>query len=158
MNIRASRPAVLRVCLAVVLAAGLAPSRAVAQAGLSSAPTRDPRAPRVRNDLTPRAGLRLGRAAAAATPANLPPVTLTQLPGSLSNPVHVTNAHDGSNRLFVIEQAGTIRIFKNGAYLPTPFLDISSLVTCCGEQGLLSVAFHPNYSSNGFFYVYYVNN
>ncbi len=79
------------------------------------------------------------------------------MPGTLSSPVHIANAGDGSGRLFVVEQAGTIRIYKNGALLATPFLDISGLVTCCGEQGLLSVAFHPKYASNGYFYVYYVN-
>ena len=89
--------------------------------------------------------------------AALPQVALTPLPGGVSAPVHVTNAHDGSGRLFVVEQTGTIRIFKNGAYLATPFLDIHGIVTCCGEQGLLSVAFHPNYASNGYFYVYYTD-
>ncbi len=87
-----------------------------------------------------------------------PSIMLTPLPGSLSSPVQVTNAHDGTNRLFVVEQTGTIRIYENGSLLATPFLDISSLITCCGEQGLLSVAFHPNYASNGSFYVYYINN
>jgi glucose/arabinose dehydrogenase len=91
-------------------------------------------------------------------PSSLPAIVLTQLPGGLSNPVHVANAGDGSGRLFVVEQAGTIRIFKNGAFLATPFLDIHSLVSCCGEEGLLSVAFHPNYAVNGYFYVYYANN
>lgn len=87
-----------------------------------------------------------------------PSIMLTGLPGSVSSPVQVANAGDGSNRLFVVEQGGTIRIYKNGALLATPFLDISSLVGTGGEQGLLSVAFHPNYASNGYFYVYYVDN
>ena len=95
----------------------------------------------------------------ASVPAALPAIQLTALPGAaLASPVHVTNAGDGSGRLFVVEQTGHIKIFKNGAYLATDFLDIHSLVTCCGEEGLLSVAFHPNYASNGFFYVYYANN
>ena len=157
MNTRVSRSAALCFGLAFALVGWLAPCRAEARAGASDPPARDAHAPRVRDDLSPRAGLRLDRAA-TETPASLPAVTLTQLPGSLSNPVHVTNAHDGSNRLFVVEQTGTIRVFKDGAFLPTPFLDVSSLITCCGEQGLLSVAFHPNYASNGFFYIYYVNN
>ena len=95
---------------------------------------------------------------AASVPAALPGVVLTQIPGALSSPVHATNAGDGSGRVFVVEQTGTIRIFKNNALLSTPFLDIHSLITCCGEEGLLSVAFHPSYASNGFFYVYYSNN
>ena len=83
---------------------------------------------------------------------------VTQLPGSVVSPVHVTNAGDGSGRLFVVEQTGYIRLFKNGAYLATPFLDIHTLVSYDGgEKGLLSVAFHPSYSSNGFFYVYYTD-
>jgi glucose/arabinose dehydrogenase len=96
---------------------------------------------------------------ASAVPplGGLPGVTLTPLPGSVSSPMMVTSAHDGSNRLFVVEQAGTIRIYKNGALLATPFLDIHTLVQCCGEQGMLSVAFHPDYASNGYFYVYYIN-
>jgi len=84
---------------------------------------------------------------------------LTALPGTLVSPVHVTNAHDGSGRLFVVEQPGRIRIYTQaGTLLTTPFLDISSLVEFDGgERGLLSVAFHPDYAGNGYFYVYYVN-
>ena len=94
---------------------------------------------------------------APAAPQGLPAVTLTPITTSVSAPVHVTNAHDGSGRLFIVEQSGRIRVFKNGALLSTPFLDIHTLVTYGGERGLLSVAFHPNYASNGYFYVYYVN-
>jgi glucose/arabinose dehydrogenase len=156
MNNRASRPAELWIGLAVALAAWLAPSTAAARTDPPGAAPTDTRA-RVREDPSPRAGLRLGRPAIDAV-SSLPAVTLTQLPGSIDTPVHVTNAHDGSNRLFVVSRSGTIHVFKNGAFLPTPFLDVSSLITCCDERGLLSVAFHPNYASNGFFYVYYVNN
>ena len=76
----------------------------------------------------------------------------------LSSPVDIRNAGDSSNRLFIVEQPGTIRIYKNGTLLTKPFLDVSTLVRYRGgEQGLLSLAFHPNYKSNGTFYVYYVN-
>ena len=92
-----------------------------------------------------------------AGPAVAASIMFTALPGNLSSPVHVTNAHDGSNRLFVVEQTGTIRIYKDGALLATPFLDVSGLISPGGEQGLLSVAFHPDYANNGFFYIYYVN-
>ena len=85
-------------------------------------------------------------------------VALTPVTTAVSSPVHVTNAGDGSGRLFIVEQGGVIRIFKNGQLLATPFLDIHALVTAGGEQGLLSVAFHPNYPTNGYFYVYYTNN
>ena len=71
------------------------------------------------------------------------------------NPVQVTHAGDGSQRLFVVEQNGLIRIIQNGSILPTPFLDISDNVICCGERGLLGLAFHPNYVNNGFFYLNY---
>jgi uncharacterized repeat protein (TIGR01451 family) len=70
-------------------------------------------------------------------------------------PVYLTHAGDGSSRLFVIEQNGRIRIIKNGSVLETPYLDINSKVSCCGERGLLGLAFHPNYENNGYFYVDY---
>ena len=54
---------------------------------------------------------------------------------------------------FVVEQTGRIRVIKNGVLLPTPFLDISSQVSTGGEQGLLGLAFHPSYKTNGMFYV-----
>lgn len=72
-----------------------------------------------------------------------------------SYPVQVTHAGDGSGRLFVVEQTGKIRIIKNGAVLTSPFLDLSASVACCGERGLLGLAFHPYYPSNGYIYVDY---
>jgi glucose/arabinose dehydrogenase len=75
----------------------------------------------------------------------------------LPNPVGLTHAGDGSGRLFITLQDGRIFIFDGAGILPTPFLDIRSQVSCCGERGLLSVAFHPNYASNGFFFVNYTN-
>jgi glucose/arabinose dehydrogenase len=85
-------------------------------------------------------------------------VALTPITTSVSSPVHVTHAPDGSGRLFIVEQGGYIRIYENGAVLPTPFLDIHTLISTGAEEGLLSVAFHPNYATNGYFYVYYTNN
>ncbi len=76
----------------------------------------------------------------------------------LSDPIGVTHAGDGSNRLFIVERAGRIRIFQNRQLLATPFLDITTLVTCgsgCGERGLLGLAFHPSYEANGAFFVNY---
>jgi glucose/arabinose dehydrogenase len=75
----------------------------------------------------------------------------------LNAPVHVTHAGDGSGRLFVVEQAGRIRLVRSGALQPTPFLDITSRVGCCGERGLLSVAFPPGYAAKRHFYVNYTN-
>ncbi len=67
-------------------------------------------------------------------------------------------ANAGDSRLFVVEQAGTIRVVQSdGTVLATPFLDISSKVSCCGERGLLGLAFHPDYPINGFFYVDYTD-
>lgn len=75
----------------------------------------------------------------------------------LNSPVHLASPPN-DDRLFIVEQPGRIRIVQNGALEPTAFLDITSKVTSGGEQGLLSVAFHPQYASNRRFYVYYVDN
>lgn len=65
-------------------------------------------------------------------------------------------AHCGDNRLFVVEQDGLIKILNaNGTTNPTPFLNITALTNQSGEQGLLGLAFHPNYTTNGYFYVNY---
>jgi len=74
---------------------------------------------------------------------------------SFSSPLAVRAPHDGSGRLFVVEQCGTIRIIKNGVVLAAPFLSIS--VDCYREEGLLGLAFHPDYASNGIFYVTYTD-
>jgi len=72
----------------------------------------------------------------------------------------VNAAHAGDSRLFIVEQPGAIQILNSdGSVNAAPFLDINSLVSDNGgEQGLLGLAFHPNYSSNGYFYVNYINN
>jgi glucose/arabinose dehydrogenase len=73
-------------------------------------------------------------------------------------PVDIRNAGDGSGRLFVVERPGRIRIVKDGLLFQDPFLDISDRVGSKGsEQGLLGLAFHPNYETNGFFYVNYTD-
>jgi len=74
-----------------------------------------------------------------------------------SNPVYLAAPPGDTARLFVVEQAGRIRIVRGGQPLGTPFLDISARVTSGGERGLFSVAFHPNYAANGFFYVDYTD-
>jgi glucose/arabinose dehydrogenase len=71
----------------------------------------------------------------------------------LDQPVYVTQPDDGSGRLFIVEQPGRIKIVGQ----ETPFLDIADLVGCCGERGLLSVAFHPDYRDNGYLYVNYTD-
>jgi glucose/arabinose dehydrogenase len=66
--------------------------------------------------------------------------------------------HAGDSRLFLVDQAGRILVFDGTIVQTTPFLDISDLVLFSGEQGLLGLAFHPSYQSNGYFYLNYVNN
>src|SRR5262245_7984377 len=83
------------------------------------------------------------------------PVQLQQILSGLSTPDYVTSARDGSNRLFILEQPGIIKVFQPGSRGPTVFLDIRSKVEFGGEQGLLGLAFHPEYSSNRRFFVNY---
>lgn len=94
------------------------------------------------------------------------PVTVTELPdpsgytwhlvvSGLDKPEGLANAGDNSGRLFIIEQAGLVRILQDGNLLTAPFLDLTMNVSCCGEQGLLGLAFHPKYRENGLFYVDY---
>ena len=73
----------------------------------------------------------------------------------LSSPVFVGNAGDGTNRLFFLEQGGVIRVLQPGSSTPTVFLDLHTKVVAGGEQGLLGLAFHPQYAANGRFFVYY---
>ncbi len=82
-------------------------------------------------------------------------VELETVVSGLTNPVDI--AHCGDERIFVVQRGGLIKVLMpDGELLATPFLDISGPVnTNGGEQGLLGVAFHPQYTANGFFYVYY---
>ena len=82
-------------------------------------------------------------------------LALTTVVSGLSNPVGMERP-PGDNRFFIVEQRGTIRILENGALQSGNFLDIQSLTNFDGqEQGLLGIAFHPNYSTNHKFYVNY---
>jgi glucose/arabinose dehydrogenase len=76
----------------------------------------------------------------------------------LERPVDLQHAGDDSGRLFIIEKPGRIRVFQDGQLLETPFMDIVERVGSSGnEQGLLGMAFHPNYAENGFFFVNYTD-
>jgi len=88
-----------------------------------------------------------------------PQVQLVQVGGDFQEPVNIVAPNDGSGRIFVVERGGTVRVVDaNGNQLPEPFLDISSQVMDAFlEQGLLGMAFHPNYAQNGVFYVNYTN-
>ena len=91
----------------------------------------------------------------ALTPQNnLPQISLASPISGFVKPVHITHAGDGSNRLFVVEQGGRIRLVKNGVLLTTPFLDITTRIS---PDALMSLAFPPGYASKGYFYIYYVN-
>ena len=83
-------------------------------------------------------------------------LSLTPVVSGLASPTVIAHAGDGSGRLFVVEQRGTVRIVDSGgALLPTPFLDISALLLSGGEQGLLGLAFPRGFSSKRYFYVNY---
>ena len=83
-------------------------------------------------------------------------VNLELFKNGFTSPVDIQNA--GDDRLFIVEQAGIIRILNPDATINSePFLNITSLISSGGERGLLGLAFHPNYSNNGYFFVYYTN-
>jgi glucose/arabinose dehydrogenase len=79
---------------------------------------------------------------------------LTTVGSGFASPILVANAGDGSGRLFVVEQGGRVRTLAGGA-AGTPFLDIHTRVKSGGEQGLLGLAFHPEFETNGKLYVNY---
>ena len=78
---------------------------------------------------------------------------LQQIVSGLEAPLHVAAPRSERNRIYIVEQVGRIRVFANGRLRAAPFLDIRDQVTAGGEQGLLSVAFHPKYASNRKLYV-----
>jgi glucose/arabinose dehydrogenase len=82
-------------------------------------------------------------------------IELTLLERGLVVPTTIATAGDGTGRLFIAEKAGTVRIFDGDELLAADFLDIQSLVATVSEQGLIGLAFHPDYQTNGFFYVHY---
>ncbi|AZA83064.1 cadherin [Chryseobacterium lactis] len=87
---------------------------------------------------------------------NAQSINLEEFATGLTSPVEITNAND--SRLFVVQQNGIIKIVQpNGAINSTNFLNISSKILFGGERGLLGLAFHPQYSTNGYFFVYYNN-
>ena len=98
--------------------------------------------------------------AAVVLSASVPLVAAIQLAtvaSGLSSPLLVTHAGDGSNRLFIVERGGVIKVLQPGASTPSVFLDITSRVVSGGEQGLLGLAFHPQYAQNGRFFVNYTD-
>ncbi|MFP5352076.1 MAG: PQQ-dependent sugar dehydrogenase [Actinomycetota bacterium] len=100
-----------------------------------------------------------------STPSSEPPaydpgavdLELVSFVNGLEAPLLATHAGDGSDRMFVVEQAGRIRVVRDGRLLAEPFLDISDRLVSGGEQGLLGLAFHPGFERNGRFFVNYTD-
>ncbi|MDP6737234.1 MAG: PQQ-dependent sugar dehydrogenase, partial [Nitrospinaceae bacterium] len=84
-------------------------------------------------------------------------IKLEKVLGGVARPVDIQSAKDGSGRLFIVSQTGEIWIYDGKKLKSAPFLDISTRVKCCYEQGLLGLAFHPDFSSNGLFFVNYID-
>lgn len=93
-----------------------------------------------------------------ALPDN-PEIQLVKIAGGLADPVNIAAPDDDSGRIFVVERIGRVRIIDaDGALLPEPFLDLTELVqNDYLEQGLLGLAFHPDYATNGRFYVHFTD-
>lgn len=83
-------------------------------------------------------------------------IELELVQDGFSQPLHLQNS--GDNRLFIVEKGGKIKvILEDNTVSPTPFLDLSGIISTQGEQGLLGLAFHPDYDNNGYFFVNYTN-
>ena len=80
---------------------------------------------------------------------------ILRVTGGLSSPLGVTHAGDGSGRLFVVQRGGRVRVVKGGTLQPGSFLDAGSRISCCGERGLLGLAFHPGFATNRYLFIYY---
>lgn len=93
-----------------------------------------------------------------ATTAAAFKISLARITSGLSSPTQITNAGDGTGRLFVVEKRGTIRVIEGGVLKAGYFMDIRSLVSETGERGLLGLAFHPDFKTNRQLFVYYTNN
>ncbi|MEJ7700395.1 MAG: PQQ-dependent sugar dehydrogenase [Pyrinomonadaceae bacterium] len=89
------------------------------------------------------------------TLAQTPSFRLQPFLSGLSSPLLATNAKDGSKRLFVVQQGGIIKVVQPGSSAATDFINIRSKIVAGGEQGLLGLAFHPQFAANGYFFVNY---
>ena len=141
----------LGACSAVPTTSNITPSQQAAVTGIQTA------TPTIESSPTETTA---APATTEAPPAVFPPpvVNLRSIANGLDRPVFLTHAGDGSGRLFLVEKPGRIRILKNGGLLPEPFLDIRGLIKSSGnEQGLLGLAFDPQYGSNGRFFIDYID-
>jgi len=93
------------------------------------------------------------------TPPPPPPpgAPTLQLVGNFVSPAYLTSPPGDTARLFVVEQAGRVRVVRNDTTLARAFLDLRGRISAGGERGLLSLAFHPQYATNGRLYIYYTN-
>ena len=80
-----------------------------------------------------------------------------EVAGGLDSPLGIASTPSEPDRLYIVEQTGLVRVVENGNLLPDPFLDVSDQIVSGGEQGLLSLAFDPEYESTGLFYVNYTD-
>jgi len=103
--------------------------------------------------------LALALLAALCAPAASAAIVWNKVYSGFASPVEITHAHDGSQRIFVVQQSGKVRIIKGGSVLATPFIDLGptglDAIVASNEQGLLGIAFHPQYATNRQFYVNY---
>ncbi|GEO09159.1 PQQ-dependent sugar dehydrogenase [Segetibacter aerophilus] len=87
-----------------------------------------------------------------------PLISFQPIVSNLSQPVDMVEANDNSHQFFIVERTGKIRLWKNNLLSTAPFLDVTPIITASGsEQGLLSMALHPDYKNNGYFFIYYTN-
>jgi glucose/arabinose dehydrogenase len=105
-------------------------------------------------------GILVGATSASAQIASGPiRIELRSVASGLVAPVQLRPAPDSSGRLFVVDQVGKVRVIDHGTLLPTPFLDLSALIVAVNpaydERGLLGLAFHPQFATNGRFFVRY---
>ena len=154
------RGAPVRARRAAILAGALLLAFSACQTTATGARRGDPTGAFVRDNEAARSAAEDSQAggAAVAFDPSLLKVGLELVTSAVREPTHIASAFDGSGRLFVVEKAGRILIVRDGRVLARPFLDIQPRVGSRGdEQGLLSVAFHPRFGENGFFYVNYTD-
>ena len=94
--------------------------------------------------------------AVCKTNAQAPTISFESVITGLAAPIQVVHAGDSSNRIFIVQKGGSVRVYNKDYSFRRTFLTLTGISTA-GEQGLLSIAFHPDYRNNGFVYIYYVN-
>ena len=91
----------------------------------------------------------------AAAQSTIPPIRLQSYVTGLTSPLLLTNAKDGTKRNFIVQQGGIIKVVQPNSTTATDFLNIASKITSGGERGLLGLTFHPQFTTNGYFFVNY---